>query len=536
MIGPIAKWIDWSALRRSYFPHDDSNSRLKVLSMNTYRNWSIAGVAAVCFVTGIALSHRIEPGVSVQTVKLADETPALKFTPTGPGPYPVALLAHGFGGSKETLFRYAEALTAAGFVCYDVDLPGHGASARACSFMENVHTLEAVAREIGPVDVFVGHSMGGFNGGEAVREGGIKPGLFIALGSLPVLGNDAPPLLLLAARFEEFFSPALLKTRTDARLVISPWCDHVFEMWDSLLVNAAVEEACSAVDKTPPAPPTAWRWRVVGIVLALLGAGTLALYLPELFPQLARFRELLFAVFFVTFTFTVGYAWLDTAPHRWILPKQGAAMAVILLLAMVAGRLRIGRWSIIVLGLVVTAIAFCWWKASGSFAVFQFMAFMALGLTPALIVGTAIGWIAARRGSRLQGDIAMAIFVGWAAFQWFKLPVMAAETPKPHLAIKLDAKLLDSYVGQYEFPPENFMGGTGITLTIWRQGDQLSGQFAATNRRYGAFDIYPESETNFFGTKGSQYTFVKNDEGVTAVIIHSGQGLPDTAGKKLKSD
>jgi hypothetical protein len=177
------------------------------------------------------------------------------------------------------------------------------------------------------------------------------------------------------------------------------------------------------VNKAPPPTPTAWLWRVVGIVLAVLAAGTLALYLPELFPQLARFRGLLIAVFFVVSVApTVGYAWLDTAPHLWILPKQGATMAVILALAMVAGRLRIPRWSIIVLGLLVLLIAFCWWNASESFAVFKFMAFMALGLMPALLVGTAIGWIASRRGSRLQGDIAMAIIVGWAAFQWYKLP------------------------------------------------------------------------------------------------------------------
>jgi alpha-beta hydrolase superfamily lysophospholipase len=201
--------------------------------MNTYRNWFIAEAATVCFVTGIALSHRIEPGVSVQKVTLAEDTPALKFIPAGPGPHPVALLVHGFGGSKETLFRYAEALTAAGFVCYDVDAPGHGASTRTFAFMEAAQTLEAVAREVGPVDVFVGHSMGGFTGGEAVRQGGMKPELFIAVGSLPVLGDHAPPLLLLAGRFEEFLSQALLKTRTDARLVISPWCDHVLEMWGS---------------------------------------------------------------------------------------------------------------------------------------------------------------------------------------------------------------------------------------------------------------------------------------------------------------
>jgi hypothetical protein len=30
------------------------------------RNRILAGVAPVCFITGVALSHRIEPGVRVQ--------------------------------------------------------------------------------------------------------------------------------------------------------------------------------------------------------------------------------------------------------------------------------------------------------------------------------------------------------------------------------------------------------------------------------------------------------------------------------------
>src|SRR5580698_5948703 len=125
------------------------------------RNWIIAGVAAVCLVVGSVLSHRIEPGVCVEKVTLAEETPALKFLPAGPGPHPVALLAHGYAGSKETLFRYGEALAAAGFTCYSVDQPGHGASPHKFTFMDSVHTLEAVAREVGPVDVFAGQSMGG---------------------------------------------------------------------------------------------------------------------------------------------------------------------------------------------------------------------------------------------------------------------------------------------------------------------------------------------------------------------------------------
>ena len=324
VIAPLAKLMDWSA---------DMKKTLAGCTVTTTgirgfferNNRFISAASIICFVFGLALSHRIEPGVRVQKVTLAEETPALEFLPAGPGPHPVALLAHGYAGSKETLFRYGEALAAAGFICYDVDLPGHGASPRTYTFMEAVHTLEAVAREVGPVDVFAGHSMGGYTGGEAVREGGMRPGLFIAIGSMPVLGDHAPPLLLLAGRFEEAFPPALLKTRTDARLVISPWSDHLLEAFDPVLVNAAVEAACAAVHKTPPAPPTAWRWRLLGAVLAMLAAGKLASCLTDLFPQLARFRGLFIGVFVaVAFILTLGGRWLDATPH---LRLQGIAMA-----------------------------------------------------------------------------------------------------------------------------------------------------------------------------------------------------------------
>jgi hypothetical protein len=381
--------------------------------MRTGRNRFIAGVAAVCLGVGIVLSHLIEPGVRVQKVTLAEETPALEFLPAGTEPHPVALLAHGSPASKETLFRYGEALAAAGFICYSVDLPGNGASPRTYTYMEVVHTLEAVAHEVGPADVFLGDSAGGLWGGEAVREGVMRPGLFIALGSMPVLGDHAPPLLLLAGRFEEPFPPALLKTRTDARLVISPWSDHILELWDPLLVNTAVQAACAAVQKTPPPSPTAWRWRLVGAMLAILAAGKLASCLTDLSPQWARFRGLFIGVFVVVAVMlTIGGRWLDATPHLRVLPKQGIAMAATFLLATIAGKLRVPRWSFAALGVLVMMIAFCWLKTSGSRGATIFALFTVVSLTPALIAGTLIGSIAARRGSRLQGDIAMAIIVG----------------------------------------------------------------------------------------------------------------------------
>jgi len=57
------------------------------------------------------------------------------------------------------------------------------------------------------------------------------------------------------------------------------------------------------------------------------------------------------------------------------------------------------------------------------------------------------------------------------------------------------------------------------------------------NAIQGAFDIYPESETNFFVRANSPHelTFVNNDKGeVTAVIVRF-PGIAIREGKKLKN-
>jgi hypothetical protein len=315
--------------------------------------------------------------------------------------------------------------------------------------------------------------------------------------------------------------------------VISPWSDHFLEGFDPVLVNAAVEAACAAMHMTPPAPPTAWRWRLIGVVLAMLAAGILAGSLTDLFPQLARFRGVFIGVFITTaFMLTIGGRWLEATPH---LRSQVIALPVILFLAIIAGKLRIPRWSLVALCVVVTGIAVCWFMASLSRPALIFMA-STLVLTPALLAGVVIGWFAARRGSRLQGDIAMAIFLGCAPFQCLELPRTAPEVPTPHIAIKLEAKLLDACVGEYKYPPDN---GFWLEwkLTIRRQGDQLVEQITVKNNSHAAVEIYPESETNFFARAKypRELTFVKNDQGeVTAAIIRSPG--PVREGKKLKNE
>jgi hypothetical protein len=498
----------------------------------------IAGAAITCLVAGALLANRVEPGIRVESITIAGDTPALHFIPAASGPRHVALLCHGFAAWKETLFRYGEALAAAGFDCYSVDLPGYGSSPRTYfSFIDAAHALEDAARAVGPVDVFLGHSMGGGVGGAAVRDGGLKPKLFIALGANPHLGKDGPPLLLLAGRFEEAVPVAVLKQRTDVRLVLGPWSEHCLELWDPVLVHEAVKAACAAVGQTSPPAPTVWRWRLAGEALGMLGALGLAFCLPTLPPRWAWARGLLVPVIFIVAMVLTNNLWLDRVPHPRLFPGQIAVMIVTLLVVMGAGPLRVPRWSFVVLNVAVLIGSLFIVTRVPVFHTPIPLALVSVIFLPGMVAGTAIGGIAAFRGSRRDGDLAMAIIVGWFLIQLdpHKTKAADAPAPKPSVAVKLDTKLYDACVGQYLFSP-NILYGSPVKLTIRRQQNQLVGECSGENARVGAFNIYPTSETNFFDKIDSRFTFIKNDHGeVTAVVRHL-DGWPewDWEGKKLK--
>lgn len=112
-------------------------------------------------------------------------------------------------------------------------------------------------------------------------------------------------------------------------------------------------------------------------------------------------------------------------------------------------------------------------------------------------------------------------------------PPEAPESPKPSVAIMLDAKHFAACVGHYEFAP-NTVFPAGMKLKIWREGDHLAGQASGQNVLQGAFDIYPQSETNFFiPIDGAQLIFVKNENGEVTSIIHEYPGRPGSEGKRL---
>jgi hypothetical protein len=175
---------------------------------------------------------------------------------------------------------------------------------------------------------------------------------------------------------------------------------------------------------------------------------------------------------------------------------------------------------------------YTWHNATLSRAALIFMAAV-LVLFPFLIAGLVIHWFASCRATRLQGDIAMAIFLACAPFQCLELP-RTAPPPAPPAAIQLDATLLDACVGEYEFAPDN---GYWLPwkMTIRRQGDRLWNEITSDKVNFAPVEIYPESETNFFGTAHGSFelTFVKNAKGeVTSVIMSSPTG-PVREGKKV---
>jgi len=86
---------------------------------------------------------------------------------------------------------------------------------------------------------------------------------------------------------------------------------------------------------------------------------------------------------------------------------------------------------------------------------------------------------------------------------------------------KLDAAVLESYVGRYEFAP-------GVVFDIALQDGQLTAQLTGQQR----FPIYAKSQTEFFcKVVDAQITFLKDEQGkVTALVLHQ-LGIDQTARK-----
>jgi hypothetical protein len=105
---------------------------------------------------------------------------------------------------------------------------------------------------------------------------------------------------------------------------------------------------------------------------------------------------------------------LGTVPNPRRIPIQISAIILFWLALTGAGKLRIPRWS----GALLAAVAAVGYMVAGQYLLGLFMGIGAAGL----FAGVILGEIAAHCGTRRDGDIAMAIFVGYVLGQW--MPTM----------------------------------------------------------------------------------------------------------------
>jgi CubicO group peptidase (beta-lactamase class C family) len=99
------------------------------------------------------------------------------------------------------------------------------------------------------------------------------------------------------------------------------------------------------------------------------------------------------------------------------------------------------------------------------------------------------------------------------------IPAMLSPSP-PRKTIKLDSKIVEKYVGNYEFQKLN------IPLTIFREGDILF--FKSPDEEKG--ELFPETETQFFGASKEigdfQVNFFKDKKGeIKHFVVQVGFGI-----------
>ena len=112
---------------------------------------------------------------------------------------------------------------------------------------------------------------------------------------------------------------------------------------------------------------------------------------------------------------------------------------------------------------------------------------------------------------------------------WLLVAVSDAPIPLEPTAIKLDPKILDAYVGEYQYAPN-------MIATVTRAADTLLHQMPGA----GTDELLPESETTFF-IKGeaasgasSRTIFVRDTTGRVTHYIYREYGATDRVVKKIR--
>lgn len=207
----------------------------------------------------------------------------------------VMLLGHGVTSNRGAMAMLAKAFAHNGYHTLALDFWGHGQSRVRFDWASNRAQLHAwfnwaQSQYPGLPVGYLGHSMGGFSGSEALTDDrGV--GAFVAMGALP--HRDLPVKTLIAmGKYEELFTPEEARRRAgeNTEVLVSPFSNHMLENWDPVLINGMI----AWVDKTlgleaqSGVPWIRWAMSVLAVALGTAGALLLASAAVRLLQGTAR--------------------------------------------------------------------------------------------------------------------------------------------------------------------------------------------------------------------------------------------------------
>ncbi len=103
--------------------------------------------------------------------------------------------------------------------------------------------------------------------------------------------------------------------------------------------------------------------------------------------------------------------------------------------------------------------------------------------------------------------------------------IAGAQEPKEHKAIKVDPKIYDAYVGQYEVTPK-------FKITLYREKSHLM----AILTGQPPFEVFPESETTFFWKIVPAHFTIQRDKDNKVEGLNFEQGAAKFKAKKISDD
>jgi hypothetical protein len=151
------------------------------------------------------------------------------------------------------------------------------------------------------------------------------------------------------------------------------------------------------------------------LALAMLGAIAVGDRITDLLPALRPIRGLCVASIAIAAVMLAGGRWLGVSSTT-----KRSLFVVVASLCLFGGlvlarKASIPRWAaaaVVTLSAIVMA-------AAGE----PFRALLAALFASVLAAGTFVAWIAARKGRPRDGDVALALFAGYAIAQWIPSPI-----------------------------------------------------------------------------------------------------------------